>query len=213
MPFRYIKHLDKARAPWCSDSEFALLDAECKAWYQSLPGSLEFTPTAIYIRKETHQLGALCILHCAYHQTMCDLYRLGAPKLYKVRAAFSFPPEQESFLHHLQKTLFEHAKSISTILHEIGRHGTRTMADSWLPTITYDSCRIIVYYITQLIEPAAENRRDSISEAKPFLQWNLDAIKRMQALHVVAEPLVYHRTLKTCSEAYFTLARRGKNDD
>jgi hypothetical protein len=187
---RYIKHLDTAKVPWLPDSEFAVLDAECKAWYNSLPSSLKFTSAAIYIRKDTHQLGALYILHCSYHQTMCDLYRLGAPNLYKVRAAFDFPPEQSAFLRYLQWTLFEHARSLAKIIAEAGCHGTKTMADSWLPTITYDSCRIIVYYLTQLIELSAENSKALISQTIPLLKGNIHALKRMQALHAVAEPLV-----------------------
>lgn len=74
---RYIKHLDTARAPWLPDSEFAQLDAELRYWYENLPANLQFTPTTLYIRQETSQVGALCALHYAYHQTMCDLYRIG----------------------------------------------------------------------------------------------------------------------------------------
>lgn len=73
----YIKHLDTARPPWLPDSEFAQLDAELRYWYDNLPANLQFTPTTLYIRQETSQVGALCALHYAYHQTMCDLYRIG----------------------------------------------------------------------------------------------------------------------------------------
>jgi hypothetical protein len=74
---RYIKHLDTAKTPWLPDSEFARLDAELRHWYDTLPANLQFTPTTLYIRQETSQVGALCALHYAYHQTMCDLYRIG----------------------------------------------------------------------------------------------------------------------------------------
>ena len=60
--------------PWLPDSEFALIDAESRAWYASLPESLKWSESAVYIRKETSQLGALCGLHWMYHQNMCDLY-------------------------------------------------------------------------------------------------------------------------------------------
>lgn len=188
---RYIKHLDKAKVPWLSDSEFAVLDSECKAWHDSLPPSLQFTPSALFIRQETGQVGALCILHCAYHQTMCDLYRLGAPKLYKLRGAFSFPPEERAFVTHLQWTLFEHAKALARIVEETGRYGTKALADSWLPTITYDSCRIIVYHLTQIIDPSAETSTGLTEQAIPFLEGSLQMLKRMQALYAVAEPLVF----------------------
>lgn len=177
--------------PWLPDSEFKTLDAECKAWYSSLPPSLQFTSNAVYIRKDTHQLGALCILHCGYHETMCDLYRIGAPHLYKVRAAFDFPPEQSAFLHSVQWTLFEHARGIAKIIEETGRHETKALADSWLPSIIYDSCRIMVYYLTQLIDPSDANNKPLTSETVPLLELNVKALKAMQALHAVAEPLVF----------------------
>jgi hypothetical protein len=188
---RYIKHLDQAKLPWLPDSEFSVLDAECKAWYNSLPPSLQFTSTAVYIRKDTNQLGALCILHCGYHETMCDLYRIGAPHLYKVRAAFDFPREQSPFLHSVQWTLFEHARSIAKIVEEAMRHGTRILADSWLPSIIYDSCRIMVYYLTQLIDPSDTKNTPLTLEKVPLLEQNVKALKRMQAIHAVAEPLVF----------------------
>jgi hypothetical protein len=93
---RYIKHLDKAKLPWLPDSEFATLDSELRRWYESLPTTLEFTPSTIYARKGSSQLGALCVFHCAYHQTMCDLYRIGTPSLYRLRSAFTFPPNRQS---------------------------------------------------------------------------------------------------------------------
>ena len=123
--------------PWLSDSEFARIDSESRAWYNSLPASLQFTSTAMYIRKETSQLGALFSLHYMYHQTMCALYRIGAPALYKLRSAFSFPPEQENFHKYLQSELFAHARSLATITDEAVHHGPHALADPWIPTIAY----------------------------------------------------------------------------
>jgi hypothetical protein len=187
---RYIKHLDAAKSPWLPGSEFAMLDTECRIWYDTLPASLQFTPTAIYIRKETSQLGALFLLHYAYHQTMCDLYRIGVPALYKLRAAFEFPLEQHDFLAHLQRTIYEHAKSLAIISTEAARHSSKTLSDSWLPSITYDSCRIMLYYTTQLLDPTAETSKIPMSETITHLQHSIKALKMMRPIFAIAEPLV-----------------------
>ena len=194
---RYIKHLDTAKDPWLADSEFAVLNTDCRQWYETLPDSLQFTPAAIYIRTETSQLGALCLLHYAYHQTMCDLYRIGAPALYKLRTAFHFPPHQHDFQSHLQYALYEHAKSLATIAAEAARHGSKTLADSWMPTITYDSCRIMLYYVTQLLDPTAESSKALMLETMSHLQHNIGTLKMMRPLFAVADPLVSDRIRKT----------------
>ncbi|CAL5875294.1 uncharacterized protein PFLUO_LOCUS9599 [Penicillium psychrofluorescens] len=186
---RYIKHLGDAKVPWDPDSEFAMLDADCRAWYESLPASLQFMPDAIYIRKDSSQLGALCVLHCAHYQTICDLYRLGAPALYKLRAAFDFPPEQQDFLHHLQQVLFDAARTLASIIGETMRHDSRILADSWLPTIAYDSCRIMVYHLTQILDPRIESTRLMMRETVPLLQSNIAALKVMGNVSGIAESL------------------------
>ncbi|KAJ5937308.1 hypothetical protein N7454_004963, partial [Penicillium verhagenii] len=198
---RYIKHLDEAMVPWAPESEFAILDRDCRAWYDTLPASLQFTPNAVYIRKDSSQLGALCVLHCAHYQTICDLYRLGAPALYKLRAAFDFPPEQHAFLRHLQKVLFDAARALATIIGETAHHGTRLLADSWLPTITYDSCRIMVYHLTQILNPRAEETRMITMETLPLLKSNIDALKLMGSLSVIANSLCSAAETMPCSES------------
>ncbi|KAJ5682112.1 uncharacterized protein N7477_002052 [Penicillium maclennaniae] len=198
---RYIKHLGDAMVPWDPSSEFAVLDRDCRAWYESLPASLQFTPSAIYIRKDSSQLGALCVLHCAHYQTTCDLYRLGAPALYKLRAAFDFPPEHQVFLRHLQQVLFDAARTLATIIGETARHGTRMLADSWLPTITYDSCRIMVYHLTQILDPRLEDTKSVMMETLPLLQSNINALGAMANLNGIAKSL--------CSAAKTMLDRSG----
>ncbi|KAJ5894998.1 hypothetical protein N7495_006689 [Penicillium taxi] len=186
---RYIKHLDEAMVPWEPESEFAILAAECHAWYDSLPARLQFTSDSIYVRKDSSQLGALCALHCAHYQTICDLYRLGAPALYKLRSAFEFPPEQQVFLRHLQKILFDAARTIANIVGETARHGTRMLADSWLPTITYDSSRIIVYHLTQILDPSLEESKILMMQSVPHLRSNIKCLKSMGCLYVIANSL------------------------
>lgn len=181
--------------PWDPRSEFSVLDSECRLWYSSLPPSLQFSPEAIYIRKDTSQLGALCVLHCAHYQTICDLYRLGAPALYKLRAAFEFPPEQHEFLRHLQQVLFDAARALASIIGQTARHGPRMLADSWLPTIVYDSCRIMIYHLTQVLDPELESTKRLTLSAIPLLRNNIGALKLMGSLNAIANTLVSRQYL------------------
>jgi hypothetical protein len=176
--------------PWDPQSEFATLDADCRTWYESLPPSLQFTHNAMYIRKDSSQLGALCVLHCAHYQTICDLYRLGAPALYKLRAAFEFPPEQQDFLKQLQQILFDAARSLASIIGETASHGSRMLADSWLPTITYDSSRIMVYHLTQILDPRADETNRITIETIPLLRSNISSLKLMGSLSMISNSLV-----------------------
>ncbi|KAL5335703.1 fungal-specific transcription factor domain-containing protein [Aspergillus crustosus] len=186
---RYIKHLDTAVSPWLPDSEFAILDRACLEWYNSLPQSLQFTTSTIYTRKASSQLGALVLLHCSHHQTLCDLYRLGAPALFKLRSAIEFPPEQSDFLQKMQSDLYQAAKTLAKIIGEAERHGPHVLSDTWLPTVTYDSSRIMLYYLTQLIDPQERSSKDLVVETIPYLQSNIRALKAMQPLNAVSERL------------------------
>lgn len=187
---RYIKHLDKAMSPWLPNSEFAILDKACWDWYNSLPENLQFTSSAIYTRKASSQLGALVLMHCAHHQTLCDLYRLGAPALFKLRSAIEFPPEQSEYLEKMRSDLYKAAKSLAAIIAEAERHGPHNLSDTWLPTVTYDSSRIMLYYLTQLIDPREQNSKDLVVQTIPYLQSNIRALRAMESLNAVSGRLV-----------------------
>ncbi|KAL2833694.1 hypothetical protein BDW59DRAFT_168788 [Aspergillus cavernicola] len=209
---RYIKHLDTAMLPWLPNSEFAILDKACWKWYDSLPENLKFTTSTIYMRKTSSQLGALVLLHCSHHQTLCDLYRLGAPALFKLRSAIEFPPEQSEFVQKMRWDLYQAAKTLATIIGEAEQHGPHILSDTWLPTITYDSSRIMLYYLTQLIDPRERNSKDLVVQTIPYLQSNIRALKAMQPLNAVSGRL--YEAAETMlrrlgSEA--EIARTGRN--
>lgn len=187
---RYIKHLDTAISPWLPNSEFAILDKACWKWYDNLPENLQFTTSTIYARKASSQLGALILLHCSHYQTLCDLYRLGAPALFKLRSAIDFPPEQSEFLQKLRGDLYNAARTLATIIGEAERHGPHILSDTWLPTITYDSSRIMLYYLTQLIDPREQDSKELVVQTIPYLESNIRALKAMQPLNAVSERLV-----------------------
>lgn len=167
-----------------------MLDGELRAWYESLPSRLDFSSSTIYRRKESFQLGALCLFHCAYHQTMCDLYRIGTPHLYKLRSGFKFPTEQNGFLRNLQWTLFREARTIAAVIAEGAKHGPRTISDSWLPTIAYDSNRIMLFYLTQVTDAVGARKKELVLSTIPYVQSNNTALKSMMSTNAVAHDLV-----------------------
>ncbi|KAK6085840.1 hypothetical protein SCUP234_02747 [Seiridium cupressi] len=124
---RYVKHLDTALSPWLQGSDFAQLESALFSWYEELPGNLQFTQTAICMRKESSQLGALLLLHWTYHQSLCDLNRIGMRDLFQIRKAINFPPDQSDFQKRTQDRCNEHATAIALMFAEAFKHGSTNL--------------------------------------------------------------------------------------
>lgn len=149
-----------------------------------------FSPSAIYTRKESMELGALALVWCTYHQTLCDLYRVAMPILFKIRTPIEFPPEQEGFLRHCQQTCFESAKNVAIVISGAMRHSINMLADTWMCTIAYDSTRVMLYYLTQILDAREEQTRLLLKETVPFLRSNVKALKLMIPMFATAEQCV-----------------------
>ncbi|KPM34860.1 hypothetical protein AK830_g11721 [Neonectria ditissima] len=119
---RYVKHLDTSPPPWIPESDFVVLDADLQSWGRHLPEFISYSPDTIYARLESDQLGSLVLLHCTFHHTLLDLYRISMPDLFKLRKPFYFPPNQQEFLRSLQADCFHHARQIASILAEAVKH-------------------------------------------------------------------------------------------
>lgn len=150
---------------------------------------LRFTTSVQYIRKDSSQLGALCLLHCTFHQTMCDLHRIGLPRLYKIRTKIQYPPERLDFLATVQQTSFHHACELAKILQTASRHGVKTFADSWLSVVAHDTNRLMVYYLTKTINPNAIENRQIVRESLPLISSNLDILKVMSSIFSMSKSL------------------------
>lgn len=183
---RYVKRIDTSKPPWLPDSEFAQLDAALNDWYQQLPPSLQFTRAALYTRRESSQLGAFVLLQCTYNWTTVDLYRIALPKLYRLR-----PPWEctDDFAARLQDTIFLHAQNCSTVLADASRHGIKTLADTWLPSIAFDGNRLMLYYITQILGLGTEKGQMALAECMPYCRSNLELLRSMQSMSAMAESL------------------------
>lgn len=186
---RFVKHLDEEQPPWMSGSGFAYLVSDIQSWRQSLPSWLDFSADNIYIRRESHQLGAFLLIHCMYHHVMCDVHRIALPDLYKNQEPFVFPPEQRSFVDHLRSVCFDHAQQLSVLVSTILQHGVKHFADSILPSFVYNSSRIMLYYIARVLDFSKPNASVTINRAIELVQQNNKALREMTVMYPLAETL------------------------
>jgi hypothetical protein len=185
----FVKHLDEEQPPWMSASGFAYLIKDIQSWRQSLPSWLDFSPDNIYIRRESHQLGAFLLIHCMYHHVMCDVHRIGLPDLYKHQDPFAFPPQQQDFVAHLQLVCFDHAQQLSVLVSTILQHGVKHFADSILPSFVYNSSRIMLYYIARLLDLSKPDAGSIINRTVELVQQNNRALREMTVMYPLAETL------------------------
>lgn len=186
----YFKRLDTAEAPWLSESEFSVMEIELRAWRSSLPATLQLDASAIYIRRESSQLGALIILHCIYHQTVYDLYRIGLPELFNIREPLDFPPDQRPFQARLTSECFSNAQQIATILSIGMQHGSDILADTKLPTLTYNANRVMLYYLARYVFPNSDEAFALFQETVRLIESNNTALRTMSPLFPLANSLV-----------------------
>lgn len=181
--------MDEEQPPWLSTSGFAALIDDIQAWRHSLPSWLDFSADNIYIRRESHQLGALLLIHCMYHHVMCDVHRIALPDLFKNQEPFIFPPNQRHFVAHLQDMCFEHAQRMSVLVSTILQHGVKHFADSILPSFVYNSSRIMLYYIARLLDVSKPGVSTLISRTVELVQQNNRALREMTLMYPLAETL------------------------
>jgi hypothetical protein len=186
---RFVKHLDEEQPPWEPGSGFAVLIDDIQSWKQSLPSWLDFSADNIYIRRETHQLGALLLIHCMYHHVMCDVHRIALPDLFKNQEPFVFPPDRQAFVGHLQDVCFEHAQRMSVLVSHILQHGVKHFADSILPSFVYNSSRIMLYYIARILDVSKPDAATVIGRTVELVQYNNQALREMALMYPLAESL------------------------
>ncbi|KFY17442.1 hypothetical protein V492_00691 [Pseudogymnoascus sp. VKM F-4246] len=188
---RYIKQVDLTQQLQLPDAEFSSLDASCEDWLNSLPPSLRLTTASIYTRKDSSQLGALFLLHCAYHITLCDLYRISMPALLpgllRTRLSVPFTSDQQAFRAMYQRKCFEHSKDAARILMKAVGHGAKFLADTWLCTCAFESTRTMLYYSVQGVDRSQGNSRELLSEIVPLFQANMKAMRLMIPMFATAE--------------------------
>lgn len=137
---RFVKHLHTTDLPWLlPDSEFAQLRRDMLHWYVSLPPSISLTRSAIYMRKETNQHGALILLHITYHQSMVNLMRISIPDHFRMQSSLVFPDEQHEFLRMLQDACFDSSIAVSDAFREALGNGPESLADMWLCVAAHGS--------------------------------------------------------------------------
>ncbi|KAE8443607.1 hypothetical protein EG329_001540 [Mollisiaceae sp. DMI_Dod_QoI] len=187
----YLKTIDTSQSPTLPDPEFSQLETMFREWYELLPSTHRLTPTSIYTRKDSGQLGALFLMHFTYHISLCDLYRLSMPMLLpgllKKWANVNLTPDQQSFRIEYQRKCFERAKSVAEIFSRCIEHGPRTLTDTWLPTCAFESLRTMLYYSVEGMGHTSESGRQFLYEVTPLCRANMRSLKMMIPLFATAE--------------------------
>jgi hypothetical protein len=181
--------MNEEQPPWEPGSEFSQLIEEVQSWKASLPSWLDFSADNIYIRRESHQLGALFLNHCMYHHVLCDIHRISLPDLYRNQQPYEFPPEQHAFMSRLQMICFEHAQLMSVLVATVLQHGIKHFADPILPSFVYNSNRIMLYHIARILDQSKPDSRTVISRTVELVQQNNKALREMSMMYPLAEPL------------------------
>jgi hypothetical protein len=181
--------MDEEQLPWLPGSGFATLIDDIQSWKRSLPSWLDFSADNIYIRRESHQLGGLLLIHCMYHHVMCDVHRIALPDLFKNQEPFVFPSDRNPFVGHLQDVCFEHAQRMSVLVSHILQHGVKHFADSILPSFVYNSNRIMLYYIARILDVSKPDAGTVIGRTVELVQYNNQALREMSLMYPLAESL------------------------
>ncbi|KAH8799683.1 fungal-specific transcription factor domain-containing protein [Xylogone sp. PMI_703] len=188
---RYIKKIDITQPPQLPDPEFINIEQSLDEWFGSLPSTLRFTTASIYIRKDSDQLGALFLLHCSYHISVCDFYRVSVPMLLpgllRSWASAELNLDQQSFRMKYQRKCFEHARSVADIFAKIIAYGPKLLADNWLCTCAFESIRTMLYYTMQGTGQDQDPSRRLLAETIPHFKANMKAIRLMIPLFATAE--------------------------
>lgn len=155
-----------------------------------LPSNLSFNASSIYTCKESNQLGALTLLWCTYYQTLVDLNRIGLPQLFKIRKPIEFPQTHTDFCKQCQLACFESAKNVATTIAEALKHGSKTLADTWMCIIAHDSTKVILYYSTEVVNDGTEDGKRVAKETALLVRKNLTALRAMNSMFATAEHCV-----------------------
>jgi hypothetical protein len=131
------------------------------------------------------------LIHCTYHHNFLELYKFSMPDLFKLEKRFVvFPQEHREFIKVVQAEAYFHASKISEILAEAVEHGPRLLSDALLPFFVYDSSRVMLYYVSQLLDPSRVDALEKMKEAIRVVESNKNILKTMAPLFPITESLV-----------------------
>ena len=152
------------------------------------------------------------LIHCTYHHNFLELYKFAMPDLFRLEKRFVvFPQEHQEFIKVVQAEAYFHAGKIASILAEAAEHGPRLLSDALLPFFIYDSSRVMLYYVSQLLDPQRPDAAPRMKEAVKAVESNRSILKVMAPLFPIAESLVCQSTRNPSTYANVTRARRSNN--
>lgn len=64
------------------------------------------------------------------------------------------------------------------------------LADTWMCIIAHDSTKVMLYYLTEMVDARTEAGKRLILETSPLIRKNLSALNAVGPLFATAEPCV-----------------------
>lgn len=153
-------------------------------WKQNLPPHLIFNDLNTYIHMDQNQLSAFYIMHIAYNQCFCDLYRVVLPG-YNFPITAAFANAEPSFIEQIQESCRQHARTISHMIKSGLQHGKKAFDDSLCYICAYESTKLQVIYVST----CAADQLQLWAEISDDIKTNIQLLKespspRSQALLV-----------------------------
>ncbi|KAI6383636.1 hypothetical protein MCOR25_000087 [Pyricularia grisea] len=178
---KHVRRQELAQETGISQHGVETVLAALQTWHDNLPVTLQFTETALRMRKKTMQLGGLISLHVLYHRTASELCRVDA-------IPGDPMPRDRDTIQRLGALCVKHASAIPLILEEALHHGYEAIADPCLVSAAHDSSLVLAHYNQE----QASFPSGAIHFERPpreLVQLNLKALKVMRLLHTPAAEL------------------------
>ncbi|TLS29355.1 hypothetical protein PpBr36_01555 [Pyricularia pennisetigena] len=178
---KHVRRQELAQETGMSQQGVETILAALQTWHDNLPATLQFTQTALRMRKKTMQLGGLISLHVLYHQTASELCRADT-------IAGDPTSHDRDTIQRLESLCVKHASAIPLILEEALHHGYEAIADPCLVSAAHDSSLVLAHYSQEQARfPTGAVHLER--PASDLVQLNLEALRVMRLLHTSAVEL------------------------
>lgn len=133
---------------WDSTSPFHEMVTELKIWKDTLPPELHLTLDNLFARRTSHELGALCLLHCWHDQLHCSLYRIALPGFDESAPATYLADAPDGWVDKLRHATYIRASALIHKFSLLRRSFPEHIPESWqFATLAIEATRNVLQYL------------------------------------------------------------------
>ncbi|CAG8421267.1 unnamed protein product [Penicillium salamii] len=126
-----------------TSSELLQLESDLVNFKNSLPEALALNERNLNLRAFSPQMRRYVMLHAAWHQCHCDLYRFMIPGLRDSLSGEALRNTSSEFMMYCQAQAVNHANALVDLLQMVQRIGDEMMQDPGIKVLVYQCTRII----------------------------------------------------------------------